>query len=498
MGHGLGFAKGEWRVAMQGKAMVSPGRVLGSNRRVSPYRVLGSIRTASPSQTISPGRTLGHSRPARRRFGGAWAIAFLFWLLLPLCLPTPSQAVNGLNQIGFGTESLAMGGADVPVARDAYALNINPAGIAQIEGTRIDASGGIGYLFGNRHKDRLGNDHRIEDPLFPLGNAGMVRSFEETDLRVGLGLFAQGGTGAQYKHFATPFGTSDRLSSEIAIARLSAGLAYPLSPRLSIGVAANLQLARLEQRVFPNTSFLDPANPASSFFGQAIEGASGQGVTFKFGLHVRPRNWLALGLTYTTKGAIDLKQGNVVFDQSALGIGKVQYDDLEIKGLATPQEISFGLALRPHGDLLLAVDISWLDWSNAIDTIRLDARKPHVAGAPPRIAVETPQDWRDQYVFALGLAYEPEGLPWVFRLGYNYAKHPIPDRSLNPLLPQIPEQSVTGGIGFRASDRLAFDFTVQYIAKVKETYNNPCFGLGPGAVEIGEALGLFLGASYRF
>ena len=148
-----------------------------------------------------------------------------------------------------------MGGADVAVPRDAYALNINPAGIAQIEGTRIDASGGIGYLFGNRHRDRLGNDDRIEDPLFPLGNAGMVRSFEDTGLRVGLGLFAQGGTGAQYKNFVTPFGGRDRLSSEIAIARLTAGLAYPVSPRLSFGVAANLQLARLEQRVFPNTSF---------------------------------------------------------------------------------------------------------------------------------------------------------------------------------------------------------------------------------------------------
>ena len=248
----------------------------------------------------------------------------------------------------------------------------------------------------------------------------------------------------------------------------------------------------------PTPPFFDPTDPASAFFGQDIEGASGQGVTFKFGLHYRPRDWLALGLTYTTKGAIDLKQGNVVFDQSALGIGKVQYDDLEIKGLATPQEVGFGLALRPVKDLLLAVEISWLDWSNAIDTLRLDARDPHVAGAPPRIVVETAQDWRDQYVFAVGLAYEPADIPFIFRLGYNTAKHPIPDRNLNPLLPQIPEQSVTGGIGFRPSDRLAFDVTVQYIAKVKETYNNPGFGLGPGAAEIGEALGLFLGATYRF
>lgn len=36
---------------------------------------------------------------------------------------------NGLNAIGFGTESVAMAGADTAVARDAFALSINPAGL---------------------------------------------------------------------------------------------------------------------------------------------------------------------------------------------------------------------------------------------------------------------------------------------------------------------------------------------------------------------------------
>ena len=41
-------------------------------------------------------------------------------------LPTACLAGNGLSLIGFGSESVAMGGADAVVARDTTALNTNP------------------------------------------------------------------------------------------------------------------------------------------------------------------------------------------------------------------------------------------------------------------------------------------------------------------------------------------------------------------------------------
>ena len=49
-------------------------------------------------------------------------------------LPFTAVASNGLNLIGYGAESVAMGGADVAVAADTLALNTNPAGIARLGG----------------------------------------------------------------------------------------------------------------------------------------------------------------------------------------------------------------------------------------------------------------------------------------------------------------------------------------------------------------------------
>jgi hypothetical protein len=51
---------------------------------------------------------------------------------------TLASASNGLNQIGFGTESALMAGADTAVARDTASLNTNPAGLAQIAHRRLD------------------------------------------------------------------------------------------------------------------------------------------------------------------------------------------------------------------------------------------------------------------------------------------------------------------------------------------------------------------------
>lgn len=42
-------------------------------------------------------------------------------------VPLAAEATNGLNLIGFGPESVAMGGADTAVARDTTALNTNPS-----------------------------------------------------------------------------------------------------------------------------------------------------------------------------------------------------------------------------------------------------------------------------------------------------------------------------------------------------------------------------------
>ena len=72
-------------------------------------------------------------------------------------VPFSALAGNGLYLIGYGTESALMGGADVAVARDAFAANNNPAGMTQLDRRALDIEVAPFYNWGTDHTDSYGN-----------------------------------------------------------------------------------------------------------------------------------------------------------------------------------------------------------------------------------------------------------------------------------------------------------------------------------------------------
>ena len=196
-----------------------------------------------------------------------------FFVLVGALLPSIACAGNGLNLIGFGAESVLMGGADTALARDTTALNTNPAGLARLPGSSLDLFGGLAYGSDVRHLDGLGNDRNVSNRFIPIGGFGYARRIGDTGLTAGVGFFAQGGAGSVFENLTTAFGTRDELSGLFAIARVSPGLAWRASDRLSLGVAIPITFADARQKVFPNTSFFNAITPAASFFGYELKGA---------------------------------------------------------------------------------------------------------------------------------------------------------------------------------------------------------------------------------
>ena len=91
----------------------------------------------------------------------------------------PALAGNGVNMLGFGTESVGMGGADTAVARDTNALNTNPAGIAQIRQRALDAYVSVAYALDVAHADALGNDRLVDSRFAALGGFGYTTPIGE-------------------------------------------------------------------------------------------------------------------------------------------------------------------------------------------------------------------------------------------------------------------------------------------------------------------------------
>lgn len=436
----------------------------------------------------------GGKRPRRTR--SAPPIVRLLAVLFCL-LPSRAFSGNGLNMIGFGTESVGMGGADLAVARDTTAMNTNPAGITQLPGSALDLYNAAAYPLSVVHRDRFGNDEEVSNRLIVLGSGGYTRQLDDGPVTMGIGFFAQGGAGNVFKDLATPFGTRDELSSRFRIGKATPTIACKVDDSLSLGVGFQVVYADIRQKVFPETSVFDPVDPAQTFFGTEIKGMDGFGYGVKLGVLYRIGDRLTLGAAYMRRTDLRLRGGRVVVDMSAAGLGKVTYSEARIEGLSLPQELGVGVAVRVAKPLLLAAEVTWIDWSGAMKTSTLRASNPDNPAAPPTLALTSALDWRDQYVFALGAAYDLTGKA-ILRAGYNYGRNPIPPETLSPLLDPIGEHTATFGGGYSFGKRWQASAAVEYTLKNRVSYENPELPFGPGAEEEQEVIAVHVMLSRRW
>jgi long-chain fatty acid transport protein len=392
--------------------------------------------------------------------------------------------------IGFGAESMGMAGTDLAVARDSSALNTNPAGLSQLSGNLLDLNLALGYAGGIRHADSLGNDVANTKQLALLGSFGYTHQLADSPLTLGIGLFAQGGTGSRFEGMRTAFGTSDEMSALFRVARLTPGAAWQVNDKLSLGTSLIFTYSALEQKIFPGTSFLGPSL-SSSFFGQEIEDMEGVDSGVKLGLMYRPSDQLTLGLSYTSQVDIELKGGTLKADMSALGLGKVSYRNVEINGLNQPQELGVGLAYQYSDRLLLAMELNWLDWSKAVKSTQLSANESDNQAAPASIEQISTHNWRDQTVFSVGTVYAIDS-NLVVRAGYNYGRNPIPDEHLSPLLNVVSEHHLSWGIGWKIDHAWHIDGAIEWDIKNSKTYTNEALPFGSDTELDGELLALHL------
>jgi long-chain fatty acid transport protein len=126
--------------------------------------------------------------------------------------------------------------------------------------------------------------------------------------------------------------------------------------------------------------------------------------------------------------------------------------DAEIE-LVYPQKLGAGAAYRPTEDLLLAADITWINWKNSFDKmpIRLrngDNQTVNRMTGGEDLEIDVPLNWRDQWIVAVGAEYflTPS---WTLRAGLNHARNPVPEETVMPIFPAIVETHATIGVGYR-------------------------------------------------
>nr|WP_320113834.1 outer membrane protein transport protein [uncultured Desulfuromonas sp.] len=391
-------------------------------------------------------------------------------------------ATNGMNMIGYGAVSSAMGGADLALVDNVTAMNINPAGLCGCCGSEISVGDSM-LQPRNHHQDQHGNDVLAEEQLFHLPLLAWAQPIKDSPFIFGLGFFAQGGMGLRYEHLRMPFADRvamtreyDELSSNISYMKATPTLAWRSEDRrLKLGICLQGGYATAEMDLFPHTSLAidegGDGNNEFSFFGMRLKDSRAWATGLRFGFQYQWGN-LTVGGAYLTESKLTYKDGNVRINYSALGEGLVDYD-AELSGFNWPRQAGLGFSYRIGDTVKVAMDVDWINWSNAVKNVRLKLDQSDNDQVPSSLTYAYPMSWRDQWVIAVGLEYRcTDSL--CLRLGYNHGNDPIPGKNLFPFFPAIATDHVTTGAGLKWQ-KWQVDLALEWALKKKAYGDNGLF-----------------------
>lgn len=411
------------------------------------------------------------------------------WLMigvLVLLTPAVALATNGVNLIGIGPVSRAMGGVGIAQPQDAIgAVFSNPAAMcfsAFCPSSEVEFGGTLFMPTVKGSISTMGQTFsaKSEGRVYPIPATGVSFNFPELPKwRFGLGAYGISGLGVNYKataldqqNFFGPAPLAAGTYSDLMIMKFAPTAAYQVNSWLSVGAAFNIAYSTLD---------LGGGNGANYGWGVQL------------GAIVKPHDQVSLGLTYITPQAVNYRN---VGDLDGNGI-------LDNLTLESPHTLGFGIAYEPlYRKLLFEVDVKWLNWSGSQGYGDFG--------------------WEDQIVVGVGGQYRP--MPkMALRMGYNFGNNPLKGENFNGNFgqvtsvqgknipsyyyqsfriigfPAITEHHLTFGVSYDVTDR--FTILAGYVHSFRNTVSSNGTNLAGQPTTISSALyenAIDFGLTWRF
>lgn len=375
-------------------------------------------------------------------------------LLILICtLGISTYGSNGSKMIGQTTRSSGMGGSGIAITEDVTSSNSNPASLAYIEGSVFQFD--LGFISPKTSFEGPNQKINGESMIIPLPSFSYAHRVENSDLVLGISLIGEGGLGTEYNSGIL----NQTFSSDLAYATLNFTAAYQINDKWSVGITPYLSYSVMNMQIGNKIKLEDMK-------------ASGYGI--KIGTIYSINERWNVGLKYTVEDQLDY-EGDYVIGSNE---GSAETN------LSWPSELALGTSYKLTEKLLLAADIKFIEWSNAMGNmdIKLNDSKDQ----------SIPLDWKDQIVYAIGLEYSATD-KIKLRAGYNYGANPIPSATVMPILSLITEHHITAGIGYKYSDNLTFNGSLEYAFDNSQKNTDSLLN---GTSETGIIIGS-LGMSYK-
>jgi len=356
-----------------------------------------------------------------------------------------SFATNGDNLIGVSPASRGMGGIGVgmPVG-PTDSIFRNPAWMSYYKGFNL-SFGGILFMPEVKAKSNITGTEgsaTSQSKMFVVPEVGIVNQINDK-LTFGIGAFGVSGMGVDYRNKDPNF---LNMHTTFQFMRIIPALAYKVNDAISISGALHLAYGSLDMGAnMCNATCWNAGGGQSQTYGIGAQ----LGVAYNMG------DFVYAGLTYQSPVNMTYKR---VFDSDGNG----QFEDFK---LTQPQELAFGVGVKPMDNLKVGMDIRWINWKNAKGYKEFQ--------------------WKDQWVIGLGGEFKPTQ-KLALRAGYNYGKSPIRGGAKNPMnsnnipnfaapfsdfqiaffnligFPAITEHHITLGLGYEFTKNFSIDLAYEH------------------------------------
>eukprot|EP01034_Spumella_vulgaris_P028732 gene28732-35645_t len=170
-----------------------------------------------------------------------------------------------------------------------------------------------------------------------------------------------------------------------------------------------------------------------------------RGWAAKLGFHYKLSDELSVGGAWHSRTHLsDMKTSPGGASMSAMG-GFADSGSLRVLDFQMPAQTALGVAWQATPSLMVAADVKRIAWKGVMDMLRM---RYDSAGMGGSVSFGLPQQWKDQTVTAIGLAWSATPA-LTLRAGYNHASNPIPDLFVNPLFPATVEKHYTAGLSLK-------------------------------------------------
>lgn len=335
-------------------------------------------------------------------------------------------------------------GAVTASARNAATIYYNPAGIAELEGLRLEAGVSRVAPSASFRSAEDGTETAARDDVFYLPHAYASYRVQKS-LALGVGIGAPFGLSLAWP--ATSPGRA--VVREIALSSIfimpTVGVNLSRWARgLSLGVGLDL---------VPASVSLQRDILFGSDVGTVDLSATAFGVGGRLGVLYRPRGYeqWSFGLTYRTPVKLSFS-GTADFDAPRAYRASLPPDGDARTKVTLPQTLDLGIAFAPTPEWELEVDGNWLGWSS-FEELSLQL---------PGTQTNVERNWRNTFALRVGTEYTFDKR-WSGRLGFIWDQGPVPTNTLDFQLPDADRIDLTLGAGAKFSDAVRADIAALYV-----------------------------------